>query len=45
MQAGCTHSRKRLARKDWSSKMAEENANKAPRVINKSGTLKMDDKE
>ena len=24
--------------------MAEENANKAPRVINKSGTLKMDDK-
>ena len=33
---------KRLARKDWSSNMAEEN--KAPRVINKSGTLKMDDK-
>ena len=24
--------------------MAEENTNKAPRVINKSGTLKMDDK-
>ena len=31
-----------LARKDSSSKMAEEN--KAPRVINKSGTLKMEDK-
>ena len=38
---------KRPARKDWSFNMAEENinnANKAPRVINKSGTLKMDDK-
>ena len=33
---------KRLARKDWSFKMPEEK--KAPRVINKSGTLKMDDK-
>ena len=33
----------RLAKKDWSFNMAE-NDKKAPRVINKSGTLKMDDK-
>jgi small subunit ribosomal protein S5 len=32
-----------LARKDWSFNMAETEK-KAPRVINKSGTLKMDDK-
>ncbi len=42
MRDACRLWRKRRARKDWSSKMPEEK--KAPRVINKSGTLKMDDK-
>ena len=70
MRDECQHSLMQLAKKDWSSNMAEnekkvENkaeakvadkaaettkaveakaVNKAPRVINKSGTLKMDDK-
>jgi small subunit ribosomal protein S5 len=39
MQAASLLSQMQLARKDWSSNMAEE-----PRVINKSGTLRMTDK-
>ena len=39
----CPHLLTRPEKKDWSFNMPE-NENKAPRVINKSGTLKMDDK-
>lgn len=38
----CLRLQMRPARKDWSSNMTEQE--KAPRVINKSGTLKMEDK-
>lgn len=43
MLAEWLRSQKLLARKGWSSNMPETDK-KAPRVINKSGTLKMDDK-
>lgn len=43
MLDACPHLLTRPEKKDWSFNMPE-NENKAPRVINKSGTLKMDDK-
>lgn len=47
MLGECRRLPKQLGRKDWSSNMPETEKkaeNKAPRVINKSGTLKMDDR-